>query len=515
MPDGWVSTTLEEAVAPRRVSVAPADNPELSYVGMEHVESESMRLLGTTSAREMKSNALRFRSGDVLYGRLRPYLNKVHRPNFEGLCSAEFIVLPGSSVVDSRYLQYFLNSWPFKSFASHLNAGDRPRVDWDQLKGYSLPLPPLAEQRRIISAIEEQLSRLDAGVAALERARANLKRYRTAVLKAAVEGRLTEAWREENLDAEPASRLLERIVEERREWWEKEQLRANQRKGKEPPKGWRAKYKEPTGTDGDGLPKLPDGWRWVRAEQVCGFITKGTTPPANELRGGSGEVPFIKVYNLTFDGSLNFRVEPTFVDEQTHTCMLNRSRVFPGDVLMNIVGPPLGKVSVVPDLHPEWNMNQAIAVFRAMPSFDRRFLCLSLLSEGVLSWAKRRAKATAGQFNLTLEICRDLPLPCPSLHEQDQIVSEVRRRLSVLEQVEAQVAVGLRRAGNLRQSVLKRAFEGKLVPQDPTDEPASELLGRIRVERARSSRSGAGKQARKEKKAAKEPDSAEIPATLF
>ena len=100
-----------------------------------------------------------------------------------------------------------------------------------------------------MAAIEQQFSRLDAGVAALERAQEKLKRYRTAVLKAAVEGRLTEAWREANPDVEPAPELLERILEERRERWERDQLAAYEKKGKKPPKNWRSKYKEPAAPD--------------------------------------------------------------------------------------------------------------------------------------------------------------------------------------------------------------------------------------------------------------------------
>jgi type I restriction enzyme S subunit len=94
LSDKWELTTLDKVVSPLRISVHPTDRPELPYIGMEHVEPETMRLVSTGSAEEMKSNARLFRPGDVLYGRLRPYLNKVYRPNFEGLCSAEFIVFP-------------------------------------------------------------------------------------------------------------------------------------------------------------------------------------------------------------------------------------------------------------------------------------------------------------------------------------------------------------------------------------------------------------------------------------
>ena len=142
-----------------------------------------MKLLGTVPAGTMKSSAVHFKPGDVLYGRLRPYLNKVYRPNFEGLCSAEFIVLPENEQVEGAYLQYFLNSSAFVRYTSHLNAGDRPRVDFDQLSPYEIPLPSKPAQRAIVAEVEKQFSRLDEAVAGLKRVKANLKRYVKATIE--------------------------------------------------------------------------------------------------------------------------------------------------------------------------------------------------------------------------------------------------------------------------------------------------------------------------------------------
>jgi type I restriction enzyme, S subunit len=325
-------------------------------------------------------------------------------------------------------------------------------------------------------------------VAALKRVQANLKRYRGAVLKAACEGRLVpteaELARKDARSYETGEQLLTRILKERRAKWEAGQLARMQATGKPPNNDdWKKKYKEPEPPDTSSLPKLPEGWAWARAEQICDFITKGTTPSSAKLFDGKGDVPFIKVYNLTDRGVLDFTVKPTFVARTTHTGELARSFVLPGDVLMNIVGPPLGKVSIVPDLFPEWNINQAVAIFRPILGLDRRYLAALLLCEDILRWAIQRAKATAGQFNLTLEICRDLPLPLPPECEQTRIVEGMEVCLSAAESAEHTVEADVRRADRLRQSILKRAFEGNLVPQDPSDEPASVLLERIRAER--------------------------------
>ncbi len=125
-------------------------------------------------------------------------------------------------------------------------------------------------------------------------------------------------------------------------------------------------------------------------------------------------------------------------------------------------------------------------------------MCESRITDQILSWATKKAKATAGQFNLTLEIVRQIPLPLPPFEEQKQIVSEVSERLSQISAAESAIEQSLKRAARLRQSILKRAFEGKLVPQDPADEPANALLQRIRAGRDTIER--AGKPSRKEKK---------------
>jgi type I restriction enzyme S subunit len=198
---------------------------------------------------------------------------------------------------------------------------------------------------------------------------------------------------------------------------------------------------------------------------------------------GVGDVPYVKVYNLTFDGNLDFSVNPTFVDVATHRVFLARSTVLPGDVLTNIVGPPLGKVSIVPKTHPEWNINQAIARYRPLNGLLGTYLSFVLSSMTFVEWAKARSKATAGQFNLTLEICRDAPIPMPPIAEQARIAERTARTLSLVLNVGKSCERHLARCLRLRQSILKWAFEGRLVDQDPSDQPASALLARIRAER--------------------------------
>ena len=203
----------------------------------------------------------------------------------------------------------------------------------------------------------------------------------------------------------------------------------------------------------------------VKLENLCFFITKGTTPPKGLVENNTGvkEVPFLKVYNLTFDGQLDFSIDPTFVTKETHTGFLNRSICLPGDVLMNIVGPPIGKVSIVPNTYPEWNINQAIVRYRCLEKLNNKFLAYFLLFSNTVEQLKSKGKTTAGQFNLTLEICRELQIPLPTIEKQVEIVDCIEQKLFVCDKIEQTVNESLQKAESLRQSILKQAFEGKLV----------------------------------------------------
>jgi type I restriction enzyme, S subunit len=354
--------------------------------------------------------------------------------------------------IEPRYLEAFLQTQEAQASIDKMKTGTSEsglNLTHDRFRRLMVPLAPLDEQPWIIEEIEKHLTRLDAGVAALKRVQANLKRYRAAILKAACEGNLAEnevrKAKTERRSVETGEQLLQRILKQRREQWT----------GK-------GNYKEPAPPETSDLPPLPIGWCWASAEQVSSTVASGSTPTADKLFLGQGEVPFIKVYNLTFGGPLDFSFKPTFINRETHEGHLARSKALPGDVLTNIVGPPLGKVSIVPDQFPEWNINQAIVVFRPTEAISNRLLSFWLRSEDVLGRLSRTAKATAGQFNIQVTTCRKLPLPLPPLAEQERIVAEVERRLSLADALERAASANLHRATRLRQEVLAAAFSGRL-----------------------------------------------------
>jgi type I restriction enzyme S subunit len=438
------SATLGRLLIPRHERARPQDHPDLPFVGMEHIQSHTTKLLATAPTSSVRSVASRFYRGDVLYGRLRPYLNKVWLAEFDGLCSPEFIVFPPTAGIDPAYLKYRLNAPDLVAFASSLNTGDRPRVDFEQLSPFPFPLVSHADQQATAALLDNQCARLAQVHASVQRAQANLLRYRASVLRSASQGTLvpTEASlaARDGRDYEDAATLLERVLHHKRTHATK-----------------RGKYREPIAPDEEGLPPLPEGWCWATPDQLCDVVASGSTPVAHEM-ASSGDVPFIKVYNLTFGGAVDFSFKPTFVSRRVHEGLLARSRVRPGDVLINIVGPPLGKVSLVQSTYPEWNINQAIVLFRPTFAISPHLLAAWFRAKPVLGRLESTKKATAGQFNLQVTTCRKLPIPLPPLAEQKRIEEEIRRLFSAIDDVEAKVRNTASRSLRLRQAVLNQAF---------------------------------------------------------
>ena len=471
IPPGWAMTTLEEVTAPRGLRIKPSEMQDSPFVGLEHIEAHTMRLLDMAKASEVKSSASYFGQGDVIYGRLRPYLNKVYMPDFSGLASGEFIVFARQPNLNNAYLKYFLNQWEFVSFVTRLNTGDRPRVDFTQFADYPFPLAPLPEQRRIVAEIETQFTRLDASAAALRRAQANLKRYRASVLKSAYEGSLVhteaELARAEGREYESASVLLERILAERRARWESQDKR-------------RGKYKEPSAPDATELPELPEGWLWATLEQlIWASPQNGLYKPKTEYGDG---IPILRI-----DDFQDFFLK----DREALQCLKITAEesaayeLHAGQLIINRVNSPshLGKCLVVPDSLLPAVFESNMMRLTVHSSVDPAFVAYYLRSREGRSRLTANAKWAVNQASINQKDVCITAVPFPPEAEQHRIVAVVERQLSVIQQAEATVTASLARADRLRQSILKQAFSGQLVPQDPDDELASALLERIRDDR--------------------------------
>ena len=383
-----------------------------------------------------------------------------------------FVCRPFASLMDSRWVFYCLwSDVGHSQIRACLRGSAQGGIIRSFIDNVTLPLPPLAEQHRIVAEIEKQFTRLDASVVALKRVQANLKRYRASVLKAACEGKLVpteaELARAEGRDYEPANRLLERILAERRARWESQESR-------------RGKYKEPIAPDTSDLPKLPEGWVWSRFDQVVSTLEGGTAVSATNTRSNRPVLRSSAVRQGLVDYE-DFRYLPDGAKQGADPYIAM------GDLLFTRLSGTLeyvGNCAVVGELRGrKIEFPDRIFRGRCVSGISPNFIQLAFAEKTLRRSLEAKAKSSAGHQRISLADLREYCIPLPPLTEQYRIVADVERRLSVIQQAEATVEANLTRAERLRQSILKQAFSGKLVPQDPNDEPASELLKRIRAER--------------------------------
>jgi type I restriction enzyme, S subunit len=226
------------------------------------------------------------------------------------------------------------------------------------------------------------------------------------------------------------------------------------------------------------------GWVTLKAEDVCN-VQSGSTPkgkPFTEV----GDIPYLKVYNIV-DQRIDFNYRPQFIPIEVHRKELKRCVTLPGDVLMNIVGPPLGKIAIVTDQFQEWNINQALVLFRPNTGLSNKYLYYFLREGKFIREIDNETKGSVGQVNISLTQCRKCLIPIPSKEEQKEIVQRIELMFQQIDRIYQQYEPAKASLDTLDRSILAKAFRGELVPQDPNDEPAAVLLERIRAEREQTS----------------------------
>lgn len=464
LPKGWARTTLGELIPKARPKVPADPSSELPFIGMDHIEAGSFHLVGQARFAEMKSAGSYFRPDDVLYGRLRPYLNKIHRAKFEGVASAEFIVLPAAPHFDSDFVKLLLHQRQFVDFAVSQSSGDRPRVKFDGIALYEFALPPLPEQQRIVEKIETLFAELYKGEGALCSVQKLLARYRQSLLKAAFTGDVTADWRAANGSAQESGHdLLARILKTRRETWQ-----------------GRGNYKEPVEPATEGLPELPAGWVWASLAQLT-TIKGGVTVDKKREPTEPITLPYLRVANVQ-NGFLDLtQIKEITVDKsQADACLL-----LPNDILLNEGGDrdKLGRGWVWSGEIPACiHQNHVFRARPVLPELSARFISYYANAFGQ-PFFMTKGKQSVNLASISLTAISGLPIPLPPLAEQAEIVALIEEKIVQIENGAAACETELKRSAALRQSILKDAFSGKLVPQDPSDEPAEKLLERIRGRR--------------------------------
>ena len=362
----------------------------------------------------------------------------------------------------SAYLKHWLD---IVDYHDYVTGTTRAKLNQAAMRKIPVPVAPTEQQRDIVAEIEKQFSRLDGAVA-------NLKRYEAAVLKAAVEGKLTEEWRKAHPNVEPASKLLDRILAERRAKWEEAELAKMEAKGKAPKNDkWKAKYKKPVAPEATDLPKSPESWAWARLDSIAA-LKGGITVDSKRKDSTARNVSYLRVANVQ-RGFLDLNEVKTI---KAPASAIEELRLHVGDILFNEGGDrdKLGRGWI-------WE-GQLLECIHQNHVFRARLFSTDIQPKLVSWWGNsfgkdyflREGKQTTNLASINLTKLGAFPVPLPPSAEQHRIVVEVDRHFSLIRETETQVDANLQRAERLRQSILSAAFTGRLRGRDAHGKPAPE-----------------------------------------
>lgn len=464
LPSGWILSNLGVVVNYGLTEkVEPSEIRDDEWIlELEDIEKNTSRLLRRVEFGERKSKSTknRFLAGDVLYGKLRPNLNKVIIADEPGVSTTEILPLRCPGGVEPKYIFYALKRPEFIEYVTHVNHGiDMPRLGTEAGKKATLPLAPANEQQRIVAKLDSLLAHSTRACHELDLVPKLIERYKQAILAKAFSGDLTAHWR-----------------------------RTRQYKTTEPPDILTALNLENktkrtiaslTPQQEELMWEAPDGWNWVQVGDV-GFVTKlaGFEYTKFVKYDASGDLRVIKAENA---GPNGFRKTDYSKVRSETISGLTRSRLKGNELLVVFVGAGVGNVAIVPT-DDQYFLGPNIAMVRPINSLRVRYLELFFRAERGKRLLLSTSKAVA-QPSLSMGAIRSTPLLMPPPDEQQEIIRQLELAFAWLENIATEHARAERLLPKLDQAILAKAFRGELVPQDPNEEPASALLERIRIER--------------------------------
>ena len=432
VPDNWAWVELQTCFAIVSEKIDPQIDHVLPYVGLEHIK-KGAGLLALGQSDEVKSTKTAFKKNDVLYGKLRPYLDKHFVADIDGICSTDILVLRANQHSSAPFLNYYFSVPCVIQYAiEHSHGIHLPRVSPKDIGKMPLPLPPLAEQRRIVATLDSLLGKLRAARDLLDAARDSFALRRAAILHKAFSGQLTAAWRKEHLD------LARPEFEECQE--------------------------QPY--------KLPETWKWVNWEHL--LANKKHSLKRGPFGSAIKKIFFVpqgyKVYEQQNAIYNDFSLGTYYINDEKYQELIG-FKVEPGDLIVSCSGT-IGKIAEVPQNAPAGIINQALLKITLDPQKVMTPFFLNLFES--LDFQNRMLSHTHGSAIRNISSVGDLKrlgIPLPQIEEQREIV----RRLDALLTHEAEAAALLdmdEHLDLLEQSILARAFRGELGTRDPADAPA-------------------------------------------
>lgn len=502
LPQGWISAKISDVCL--RVVDGSHNPPKSSEVGypmlsarnvIDHqIVFDDFRLISKSDF-EIEHARTEVAAGDVLLTIVGTIGRTAVVPEGQkpfALQRSVAVLKPEN--VNSRYLAYALNDPTFQQWLLDNAKGTAQKGVYLKVLGSAvIPMAPAHEQTRIVEKLEELISDLDAGVAELKAARKKLGQYRQSLLKAAVEGALTADWRKQHPPMESGEQLLQRILKERRAHWEAKQLAKFAEQGKAPPKGWQDKYPEAVAPDTSDLPALPEGWAWASVDCVLSEIETGKSFKCEERPPEKNEHGVVKVSAVSW-GEYDEQESKTCTDPER----LNQSLyIREGDFLFSRANTIelVGACVIAKQVHLKVMLSDKILRFVFVEDEMKNWLLHFLRSELGRSQIELLASGNQESMrNIGQERIRQIALPLPPLAEATEILRLLERQLDSANELSESISIGLKQAAAQRKNILRAAFSGQLVHQDPNDEPASVLLERIRAERAAGgTRAGKGR----------------------
>jgi type I restriction enzyme S subunit len=488
LPPGWELACLSKLGMARTKLVDPSTTPseEWEVWSVPSYPTGSPELL---TGEAIGSTKQLVEPGDVLLCKINPRINRVwlvqKTARLKQIASSEWIVFRNRHIEPS-FLMHRMREPAFREqLLEDVSGvgGSLMRARPEAVGKIAIGIPPLTEQRRIVAKIEALQERSGRAAKALEEVGPLLEQFRQSILAAAFSGRLTADWREKNPNVEPAHELLARIRAERRQRWEQAELAKYEAKGKQPPKDWKDRYEEPEPVDETDLPELPDGWCWTNWNAV-GYCQNGHAFPSKEYADAG--VKLLRPGNLHVSGRVFWTEQNTrYMPEKWQDDAPNHV-VGPHELVMNLTAQSLkdeflGRVCIT-DSHDHCLLNQRIARLTPIEPLTPEF-CLYLFKSPLFrSYVDTLNTGSLIQHMFTTQVF-DFVFPLPPLSEHKAIIEGVKKAMKTGECLLELTGKCESLFTQFNQSILAKAFRGELVPQDPNDEPASELLARIRRER--------------------------------
>lgn len=473
VPGNWVWVKMGAIVDinPSKKKLDIIDEQICSFVPMASVSEKTGRIeiYEERTYEEVKKGYTQFFENDILFAKITPCMEngKVtianNLINKFGYGSTEFYVLRTNKHIETKFIFHLVRSDYFRNQAKGNMTGavGQQRVPRKYLESYPISLPPFNEQKRIADKVERLLNKIDEAKRLIEEAKETFELRRAAILEKAFRGELTRKWREENRNLDSVLERFEQI--------KKERFRIAESK---------KEISEITEMFEElNLGEYPNeqDWLYLKSNMFCYNINCGGTPSQDISE--VGEVPFLKVYNIV-NNKVNFSYKTQYIPNTVHETKLRKSILKPNDIIMNIVGPPLKKIAIIPEEYPEMNMNQAIVRFRPIKYVLPKYLYYCLQYDETLKEVINETRGVVGQSNISVSQSRNLIIPIPSLAEQELIVELLEESLE-REEIALQLILEEGNLEELRQSILSKAFRGELGTNDPNDENVIEFLKEV------------------------------------